>query len=63
MALDRGANLRMAGQLPSPGSGLRDQFTHQRGLDQNRYDIPHGAKARLSILRQVLREFGADHLA
>ena len=25
--------------------------------------IPHGAKARLSILRQVLREFGADHLA
>jgi hypothetical protein len=24
MALDRGANLRMAGQLPSPRSGLRD---------------------------------------
>src|SRR5271157_3903569 len=56
MALDRGANLRMAGQLPSPRSGLRDQSTHERGLDQNRHDPPYGAKARLSILRQVLRE-------
>jgi hypothetical protein len=55
MALDRGANLRMAGQLPSPRSGLRDQSTHERGLDQNRHDPPYGAKARLSILRQVLR--------
>ena len=55
MALDRGAHLRLAGQLPSPGSGLRNQSTHERGLDQNRYDTPHGAKARLSILRQVLR--------
>jgi hypothetical protein len=54
MALDRGAHLRLAGQLPSPGSGLRDQSTHERGLDQNRYDTPHGAKACLSILRQVL---------
>ena len=54
MALDRGANLRMAGQLPSPRSGLRDQSTHERGLDQNRHDPPYGAKARLSILRQVL---------
>jgi hypothetical protein len=53
--LDRGANLRMAGQLPSPRSGLRDQSTHERGLDQNRHDPPYGAKARLSILRQVLR--------
>src|SRR5260370_29913523 len=59
MALDRGAHLRLAGQLPSPGSGLRDQSTHERGLDQNRYDTPHGAKARLSILRQVLRAFKA----
>ena len=56
MALDRGANLRMAGQLPSPRSGLRDQSTHERGLDQNRHDPPYGAKARLSILRQVLRD-------
>src|SRR5271167_581777 len=56
MALDRGANLRMAGQLPSPRSGLRDQSTHERGLDQNRDDPPYGAKARLSILRQVLRD-------
>src|SRR5271157_3776098 len=55
MALDRGANLRMAGQLLSPRSGLRDQSTHERGLDQNRHDPPYGAKARLSILRQVLR--------
>ena len=55
VALDRGANLRMAGQLPSPRSGLRDQSTHERGLDQNRHDPPYGAKARLSILRQVLR--------
>jgi len=55
MALDRGANLRMAGQLPSPRSGLRDQSTHERGLDQNRHDPPYGAKTRLSILRQVLR--------
>src|SRR5271165_3664119 len=47
MALDRGANLRMAGQLPSPRSGLRDQSTHERGLDQNRHDPPYGAKARL----------------
>jgi Transposase DDE domain len=54
MALDRGANLRMAGQLPSPRSGLRDQSTHERGLDQNRHDPPYRAKARLSILRQVL---------
>jgi len=54
MALDRGANLRMAGQLPSPCSGLRDQSTHERGLDQNRHDPPYGAKARLSILRQLL---------
>ena len=54
-ALDRGANLRMAGQLPSPRSGLRDQSTHERGLDQNRYDTPHDAKASLSILRQALR--------
>jgi hypothetical protein len=53
-ALDRGANLRMAGQLPSPRSGLRDSSTHERGLDQNRHDPPYGAKARLSILRQVL---------
>jgi hypothetical protein len=52
--LDRGANLRMAGQLPSPRSGLRDQSTHERGLDQNRDDPPYGAKDRLSILRQVL---------
>jgi len=60
MALDRGANLRMAGQLPSPRSGLRDQSTHERGLDQNRHDPPYGAKARLSILRQVLNTaFGA----
>ena len=44
----------MAGQLPSPRSGLRDQSTHERGLDQNRHDPPYGAKARLSILRQVL---------
>src|SRR5271163_1097413 len=58
MALDRGANLRMAGQLPSPRSGLRDQSTHERGLDQNRHDPPYGAKARLSILRQVLRRDG-----
>jgi hypothetical protein len=57
MALDRGANLRMAGQLPSPRSGLRDQSTHERGLDQNRHDPPYGAKARLSILRQVLKSF------
>jgi hypothetical protein len=56
MALDRGANLRMAGQLPSPRSRLRDQSTHERGLDQNRHDPPYGAKARLSILRQVLRK-------
>ena len=34
--------------------GLRDQSTHERGLDQNRDDSPYGAKARLSILRQVL---------
>ena len=34
--VDRGANLRMAGQLPPPRSGLRDQSTHERGLDQNR---------------------------
>src|SRR5271165_4381153 len=54
MALDRGANLRMAGQLPSPRSGLRDQSTHERGLDQNRHDPPYGAKARLRILRQAL---------
>jgi predicted nuclease of predicted toxin-antitoxin system len=54
--LDRGANLRMAGQLPSPCSGLRDQSTHERGLDQKRHDPPYGAKARLSILRQLLRE-------
>src|SRR4029077_7798854 len=60
MALDRGAHLRLAGQLPSPGSGLRDQSTHERGLDQNRYDTPHGAKARLSILRQVLRDFAKE---
>ena len=45
----------MAGQLPSPRSGLRDHSTHERGLDQNRHDPPYGAKARLSILRQVLR--------
>jgi len=56
MALDRGANLRMAGQLPSPRSGLRDQSTHERGLDQNRHDPPYGAKARLNILRQVLSD-------
>jgi hypothetical protein len=54
MALDRGANLRMAGQLPSPRSGLRDQSAHERGLDQNRHDPHYGTKARLSILRQVL---------
>jgi hypothetical protein len=54
-AYDRGANLRMAGQLPSPRSGVRDQSTHERGLDQNRHDPPYGAKARLSILRQVLK--------
>src|SRR5271165_331734 len=42
------------GQLPSPRSGLRDQSTHERGVDQNRHDPPYGAKARLSILRQVL---------
>src|ERR1700730_17706067 len=59
MALDRGANLRMAGQLPSPRSGLRDRSTHERGLDQNRHDPPYGAKARLSLLRQVLRDFFA----
>src|SRR5271165_1402561 len=59
MALDRGANLRMAGQLPSPRSGLRDQSTHERGLDQNRHDPPYGAKARLSILRQVLNDKAA----
>src|SRR6202163_5099840 len=34
--------------------GLRDRSTHERGLDQNRHDPPYGAKARLSILRQVL---------
>jgi hypothetical protein len=62
MALDRGTHLRLAGQLPSPGSGLRDQSTHERGLDQNRYDTPHGAKARLSILRQVL-SITADSVA
>jgi hypothetical protein len=28
-----------------------------RGLDQNRHDSPHAAKARLSILRQVLRDY------
>jgi hypothetical protein len=56
MALDRGANLRMAGQLPSPCSGLRDQSTYERGLGQNRHDPPYGAKVRLSILRQLLRE-------
>src|ERR1700730_14474805 len=55
MALDRGANIRMAGQLPSPRSGLRDRSTHEPGLDENRHDPPYGAKARLSILRQVLR--------
>ena len=55
MALDRRANLRLAGQLLSPCSGLRDQSTHERGLDQNRHDPPDGAKARLSILRQLLR--------
>jgi len=33
---------------------LRDQSTHERGLDQNRHDPPYGAKARLRILRQVL---------
>jgi hypothetical protein len=54
--LDRGAHLRLAGQLPSPGSGLRDQSSHERGLDQNRHDPPHATKTRLSILRQVLRE-------
>jgi hypothetical protein len=54
MALDRGANLRLAGQLPSPCSGLRDQSTYERGLGQNRHDPPYGAKARLSILRQLL---------
>src|SRR5208337_2276482 len=62
VALDRGANLRLAGQLPSPRSGLRDQSTHERGLDQNRHDPPYGAKARLSILRQVLRP-RPDHCA
>ena len=31
------------------------------GLDQNRYDTPHGVKARLSILRQVLRSFERFH--
>src|SRR6266481_7566922 len=55
MALDRGAHLRLAGQLPSPGSGLRDQSSHERGLDQNRHDPPHATKTCLSILRQVLR--------
>jgi hypothetical protein len=52
--LDRGAHLRLAGQLPSPGSGLRDQSSHERGLDQNRHDPPHATKTRLSILKQVL---------
>ena len=33
MALDRGAHLRLAGQLPSPGSGLRDQSSHEEFLD------------------------------
>src|SRR5580692_7243186 len=40
-----------------PSEGLRDQSTHERGLDQNRHDPPYGAKARLSILRQLLRPF------
>ena len=31
-------NLRMAGQLPLPRSGLLDQSAHERGLDQNRHD-------------------------
>jgi hypothetical protein len=56
MALDRRANLRMAEQLRSPRSGLRDQSTQERGLDENRHDPPYGAKARLSILRQVLSQ-------
>src|SRR5271165_1554593 len=30
------------------------------GLDQNRHDPPYGAKARLSILRQVLSSFFAS---
>ena len=60
MALDRGVNLRMAGQLPSPRSGLRDQSTHERGLDQNRHDPPYGAKARLRILRQALKRVFAQ---
>ena len=38
-----------------PNTRLRDQSTHERGLDQNRHDPPYGAKARLSILRQVLK--------
>jgi len=29
MALDLGANLRMAGQLPALGSCLRDQSSHE----------------------------------
>src|SRR6266436_9096204 len=62
MALDRGAHLRLAGQLPSPGSGLRDQSSHERGLDQNRHDPPHATKTRLSILRQVLRFAHQPHL-
>jgi transposase len=48
------------GNQPSPRSGLRDQSTHERGLDQNRHDPPYGAKARLSILRQVLRILTGD---
>ena len=44
------------GNYPSPRSGLRDQSTHERGLDQNRHDPPYGAKARLSILRQLLSD-------
>ena len=54
MALDRGANLRMAGQLPSPRSGLRDQSAHERGLDQNRHDPPYGTKARLAFSDRFL---------
>ena len=51
------------GNYRSPGSGLRDQSSHERGLDQNRHDPPYGAKARLSILRQVLRLIRATGLS
>jgi hypothetical protein len=49
-ALDRGANLAWLGNYRRLDRGLRDQSTHERGLDQNRYDTPYGAKARLSFV-------------